>query len=118
MLVHDLDRSLTLLSLAQSEIMWEFIKCSQVTTPVKRREGFNLKERPNEFPKTKSFTIVGSTIVVGKLIELSIELEKLLLSYRSSICRHRIRILKVKSSICIAITPWPIRINSAMCSQF
>lgn len=91
--VYELDLILTALSLSQSEILWEFIWCSQLTAPQKKREAFHFKDKHDGRKRSEH---VDGAFAVGPLLEMTINVQCLLLKYRTSICLHRLECLKVE----------------------
>ena len=97
--MHQLDLILTILSLAQSEIMWKVVhSSSQLVVPQRKREAFHFKEKQQEAQKNKKPEDVDGMHAIGKLIEMTVSLQLLLLKYRSSICYHKIHAIKASPS--------------------
>ena len=100
--MHQLDLILTILSLAQSEIMWKFVhSSSQLVVPQRKWEAFHFKEKQQEAPKNKKPEDVDGMHAIGKLIEMTVSLQLLLLKYRSSICYHKIHAIKASPLLLI-----------------
>jgi len=93
-MVTHLNSFLAALSLARREILWEFARCPDSIQPFKKLDQSGYGDKGLEKARSKKAKDTTIDVNIGKLMEETVELQSLLLSFRSSICIHLIDRLK------------------------